>query len=329
IILDLRGNPGGSLEEAIQFVGLFVTNGPVVQIRSPDNDDTEDDNGRAPDIYHGPLIALVNRASASASEIVAAALQDYGRALIVGDTSTFGKGTVQTLDPLRPFVWASTNDPGMLKITIRKFYRINGASTQLKGVIPDIILPDPLSYSEDFGENSLPNALPWDTIPPTNYVTLNDVKPYLPALERDTTAEVATNQDFVFVRQDIAQLQKLQSEKSETLNERKAWDEKEALETEKNARDKEIASRRVPDITMYQLTVADAEEPGLPEPIKLMKAPADSGAEYTAVFPTNSINIAPVTNSVPPDAMLEETERILNNYILLQKTGGDTVAAHE
>ena len=333
IILDLRGDPGGSLEEAIQFVGLFVTNGPVVQIRSPDNDDTERENGNAPDIYHGPLIVLANRLSASASEIVAAALQDYGRALIVGDTSTFGKGTVQNLDPLRPFVWASsdaaTNDPGLVKITIRKFYRINGASTQLKGVIPDIVLPDPLSYSQDIGENTLPNALPWDTIPATNFMKLNDVRPYLPALERDSAARVATNQDFVYVRQDIDELQKLQAQKIDTLNERKAWDEKEKLERTKDARNKEISSRPVPDITMYELTVADTEKPGLPAPIRLIKAPADSGAPYSAVFPTNSINVVQMTNSAPPDAMLEETERIMRDYILLDRAGGDIVANHE
>jgi carboxyl-terminal processing protease len=333
IILDLRNNPGGSLEEAIQFVGLFVTNGPVVQIRSPDNDDAERENGNAPDIYHGPLIVMANRLSASASEIVAAALQDYGRALVVGDTSTFGKGTVQNLDPLRPFVWASSdapkNDPGMVKITIRKFYRIDGASTQLKGVIPDIVLPDPLSYSEDIGENTLPNALPWDTIPATNYMKLNDVHPYLPELLRESAARVATNQDFSYVRQDIAELQRLQTEKTETLNERKAWDEKERIEAVKKSRDKEIASRAVPDITMYELTVADTDKPGLPEPVKLMKAPADSGASFTAVYPTNSINIAPLTNSAPPDAMLEETERIMRDYISLERTGGDVVANHE
>ncbi|HTV41691.1 MAG TPA: carboxy terminal-processing peptidase [Candidatus Sulfotelmatobacter sp.] len=334
IILDLRRNPGGSLEEAIQFVGLFVTNGPVVLTRSPDNGDMEDGNDHAPDIYHGPLIVLVDRLSASASEIVAAALQDYGRALIVGDTSTFGKGTVQNLDYLRPFVWAAsdsaTNDPGLVKITIRKFYRINGASTQLKGVVPDIVLPDPLSYSEEIGEDALPNALPWDTIPSTNYVRLNDVMPYLPTLQRDSAMRVATNRDFAYVRQDIAELQKLQSEKSETLNERKAWDEKESLDAERDARDKEIASRPIPDEKMYEITVADTEKPGLPAPVILTKTPApDPGAAYTAIYPTNSINVVPLTNSVPPDAMLDEAERIMEDYILLDRAGGDAVASHE
>lgn len=334
IILDLRKNPGGSLEEAVQFVGLFVTNGPVVLTRSPDNGDMEDGNDHAPDIYHGPLIVLVDRLSASASEIVAAALQDYGRALIVGDTSTFGKGTVQNLDYLRPFVWASTdaatNDPGLVKITIRKFYRIDGASTQLKGVVPDIVLPDLLSYSQEIGENALPNALPWDTIPATNYMALNDVHPYLPSLLRDSSARVATNRDFSYVRQDIAELQKLQLEKTDTLNEHKAWEESQKLDAERKARNTEIASRPIPDEKVYEITVADTDKPGLPPPVKLTKTPApDPGAAYTAIVPTNSINMVPLTNSVAPDAMMDETKQIMKDYILLDRGGADTVASHE
>ena len=334
IILDLRKNPGGSLEEAIQFVGLFVTNGPVVLTRSPDSGDMADGNDHAPDFYHGPLIVMVDRLSASASEIVAAALQDYGRALIVGDTSTFGKGTVQNLDYLRPFVWtasdSATNDPGLVKITIRKFYRINGASTQLKGVVPDIVLPDVLSYSQEIGENALPNALPWDTIPSTNYMALNEVHPYLPALQRDSAARVATNRDFAYVRQDIAELEKLQSEKTDTLNERKAWEETEKLDAERKSRAAEIASRPIPTEKIYEITVADTEKPGLPAPVQLMKTPSpDPGAAYTAIYPTNSINITPLTNSVAPDATLDETEQIMKDYILRERAGGDTVASHE
>ena len=150
LILDLRSNPGGSLEEAIKFTGLFIKDGPVVLARDPDGHVSADSDNDPGVLYDGPLVVLVNRFSASASEIAAAALQDYGRALIVGDTSTFGKGTVQNLNPLRPFIWpaipSATNDPGTLKITIRKFYRVTGASTQLRGVVPDIILPDTLSY---------------------------------------------------------------------------------------------------------------------------------------------------------------------------------------
>lgn len=354
IILDLRNNPGGSLEEAKDFVGLFVTNGPVVQIRAPDGRIAVEGNDNAPDLYSGPLVVLVNRFSASASEIVAAALQDYGRALIVGDTSTFGKGTVQNLTPLAPLVWpateSATNDPGTLKITIRKFYRINGASTQLKGVIPDIVLPDVWSYREDTGESSLPNALPWDTIQAADYTHLNDVQPYLGSLEKLANAQVATNRDFTYVRQDIAELEKLQSEKTESLNEKKEWDEKEKLDKENKAREKEIASRRLPKETIYEITVADTSKPGLPLPIKLIKPEispdliasklnnnsANSvvsltvpGNPINAKMAANIRNIYSATNTWEPDPMLDETERILQGYIAEWPSEKGAIASHE
>lgn len=334
IILDMRNNPGGSLEEAIRFVGLFATNGPVVQIRSPDNPPVPGSNDEDLNIYQGPLLVLVNRFSASAAEIVTAALQDYGRAVVVGDTSTFGKGTVQNLTPLRPFIWATSesvkSDPGTAKITIRKFYRINGASTQLKGVIPDIILPDVLSYSDEIGESSLPYALPWDTIAPSDYTPMNYVQPYLPALLKDSEARVATNQDFTYMKEDIAELEKLQDEKTDTLNERKAWDEKEKLEAQKDARSKEISSRPIPDETMFQITLADAAKSGLPPAIRLLKAKPDSGSLYLAVYPTNNLDSVIVTNSIGPDPMLDESERILEDYISrLQAKTGVVAASHE
>ncbi len=370
IILDLRNNPGGSLEEAIQFVGLFVTNGPMVQVRAPGNDIRVERNDEAQDIYHGPLIVLVNRLSASASEIVAAALQDYGRALIVGDISSFGKGTVQNLTQLEPLIWpaneSATNDPGTVKITIRKFYRINGASTQLKGVIPDIVLPDVWSYRNDIGENTLPYALAWDTIAPADYTALNNVQPYLAELSRESSARVATNQDFVYMRQDIEELQKVQSQKFDTLNEHKAWDEKQKFDLENKARQKEIDSRKVPDETVYQFTVEDAANPGLPTPIKwetyaestnmvslnatintaseVAAAPTvpsqqqrteeekiiQAGTPAVTATTTNSPSEAmPIKKVWGPDPMLDESERILRNYISLWPLGQTDVAKHE
>jgi carboxyl-terminal processing protease len=342
IILDLRSNPGGSLEEAIQFAGLFVTNGPVVQIRSPEGRIQTEGNDDAPDIYHGPLMVLVNRFSASASEIVAAALQDYGRALIVGDTSTFGKGTVQNLTPLANLVWPSdasaTNDPGTVKITIRKFYRINGTTTQFKGVVPDIVLPDVWSYRDDEGESSLPNALAWDTIPAADYTAVDNVQPFLGDLLKKSQAEIATNQDFMYVRQDIAELQKLQSQKTDTLNERKAWDEKEKIDKESKAREKEVASRKLPQETIYDITVADATRPGLPLPVQLETqdeatnavsdaAKSHPSANDTALATTN--NPAPVTRVWSPDPMLDESERIMQDYIALWPSHETLIANHQ
>jgi carboxyl-terminal processing protease len=172
IIMDLRSNPGGSLEEAVKLTGLFIKDGPVVLARDADGQVAVDSDPDPSVLYDGPLVVMINRFSASASEIAAAALQDYGRAVIVGDTSTHGKGTVQSLNLLRAYVWpatpTATNDPGTLKITKGKFYRITGASTQLKGVASDIVLPDVLDHSPFVGESSLDYPLPWDTIDPVD-----------------------------------------------------------------------------------------------------------------------------------------------------------------
>ena len=269
--MDLRNNPGGSLEEAIKFTGLFIKDGPVVLARSPDGKVTVDSDTDSSVLYDGPLVVMVNRFSASASEIAAAALQDYGRALIVGDISTHGKGTVQNLNPLRPFVWpatvSATNDPGTVKITIRKFYRVSGASTQLKGVTPDIVLPDVLNYSTEIGETALENPLPWDTIPSVNYNKLNLVQPYLARLRARSDARVATNQDFIYIRQDIEQFQKLQADKTASLNEREPIKEREANQARQKARDKEREARKAPDVNNLRPDRRERREPGLPPPL--------------------------------------------------------------
>src|SRR4029077_5547513 len=168
VILDLRHNGGGSLEEAFRLTGLFIKEGPVVQVKEYDGTVQAESDTDPSVFYDGPLIVLTSRLSASASEILAGALQDYGRALIVGDSSTHGKGTVQSVQGLKPFIRMAgsglTNDPGAVKLTIKKFYRASGASTQLKGVTPDIILPSIPSESKDIGETALENPMTWDTI---------------------------------------------------------------------------------------------------------------------------------------------------------------------
>ncbi len=187
IILDLRNNGGGSLVEAIEITGQFISSGPVVQVKErkgvqvlPDADPTVE--------YDGPMIVLVNRLSASASEILAAALQDYKRAIVVGDSQTHGKGTVQTLMPLG-------EKKGSLKLTTAGFYRINGGSTQLKGVTPDIIIPSYLDVM-DIGEDSLDHALPWDEIRPAMYRPQSGFNHYLPALTAQSKERLAENDEF-------------------------------------------------------------------------------------------------------------------------------------
>ncbi|HTB83002.1 MAG TPA: carboxy terminal-processing peptidase [Candidatus Sulfotelmatobacter sp.] len=271
VILDLRSNPGGSLEEAIKFTGLFIKEGPVVQQRDSSTGRATADSIPEPGpVYEGPLMVMVNRFSASASEIAAAALQDYGRAIIVGDTSTHGKGTVQQLQPLRPFVWpataSATNDPGILKITKGKFYRISGGSTQMKGVASDIVLPDIWNYSTLVGESALDNAMEWDTIAPCDYDKLNLVQPFLPELERRSLDRVATNQDFTYIRQDIEEFVKKQAENSGTLNEHAAIAEHQGDNQKNHERDKERDARPLPAEKLSNITLdADTGLPSSPE----------------------------------------------------------------
>ena len=321
IILDLRGNPGGSLEEAVKLTGLFIKDGPVVLARLPDGSVNVDNDTDSSVLYAGPLVVLVNRFSASASEIAAAALQDYGRALVVGDNSTFGKGTVQNLNPLRPFVRpatsSATNDPGAVKITIRKFYRVSGASTQLKGVLSDIVLPDHLNYSTQYGENSLDNPLPWDTIPSANYSKLNLVQPFLDELLRHSSERIATNQDFIYIRQDIDEFQKLQADKTASLNERERLKDRQEADARQKARDQERAGRKKLDMKIYELTVANAGEPGLPPPLDETNTVTATnlivGANSAQTASTNVVALPPPA----VDPMLDETERILEDYISL------------
>ncbi len=351
IILDMRRNPGGSLEEAVKFTGLFIQNGPVVLARDSEGRISEDSDTDPGALYDGPLMVLVNRYSASASEIAAAALQDYGRALIVGDTSTFGKGTVQNLDPLYPFVRpataSATNDPGTVKITIRKFYRVTGASTQFKGVVPDIILPDTLSYRTDAAsERTLANALPFDTlsrdeIQHVNYTKLNLVQPCLALLRERSDARVATNQDFIYIRQDIAELKKLQGDKPmpdlppdaggaqtleaddvATLNEHEALKEREKFAAQNKAREAERAARKAADEKIYELTVENCDQPGLPPFLGETNEVATAG-------PTNAVAAATAGKSPPPtDPMLDETENILEDYISMLSKSNMLIANH-
>ncbi len=264
IVLDLRYNPGGSLEEAIKFTGLFIKEGPVVQARNPNGPVAVESDTDPEQVYGGPLVVMVNRFSASAAEIAAAALQDYGRALIVGDISTHGKGTVQSLNPLKPLMIGSSTDPGELKITIRKFYRISGASTQLRGVMPDIVLPDMFNYWTQLGESNLDNPLPWDTIAPAPYDKLNLVTPYLPSLHARSDTRILTNQDFGYVRQDIDEYLKSRAEGTATLNEHEAIKEREHETLKNEARDQEQLGRPDPGIKVYELTVKNSADSGLP-----------------------------------------------------------------
>ena len=202
IILDLRYNGGGSLPDVVEMSGLFVEKGPIVQVKSRDQKPyihADDDKSVA---YDGPLIVLVNAISASASEILAAALQDYERAVIVGGNSTFGKATVQRFFNLdRAIRGSSEMKPlGQVKLTIQKFYRINGRSTQLEGVVPDIVLPDQFSYVE-VGEREYPSALSWSEIDPVEYDQNVYELPDVETLQRNSKVRVAQDSTFQLIRE--------------------------------------------------------------------------------------------------------------------------------
>jgi len=329
IILDMRSNPGGSLEEAIRFTSLFIKQGPVVLARNTDGQ-VQLDSATSPDaLYSGPLVVLLNRFSASAAEIAAAALQDYGRAVVVGDISTHGKGTVQSLTPLDRLIWpatpTATNDPGTLKITIRKFYRITGASTQLKGVESDIVLPDVLNYSTDIGEGALENPLPWDSIRGVDFNRFNLVQPYLADLRLRSEARIATNQDFNYVRQDIDEFKIMQADKTATLNEQDALKERRENNARKTARDEERAKRNVPNEKIFEITVENADDPGLPAPMPLTTTNYASSSivtynlNATDFFETNQISETTGTNisgiKAPP-LTFQQPRQITTTYTI-------------
>lgn len=204
VLIDLRNNGGGSVAEAIDLTGLFVGKGPVLQQRDADGKiEVESDNFLAP-AWTGPVGVLINRGSASASEIFAAAIQDYGRGVIVGEPS-FGKGTVQTVVDLDHVAHNSKPKFGELKLTVAQFFRVNGGTTQLRGVTPDISLPG-LSDPRSFGEASYDNALPWTQIKPAKYTAAGKTIALLPQLQSRHDARVKEDQDFQRLVESVAEL---------------------------------------------------------------------------------------------------------------------------
>ena len=216
IIVDLRNNGGGLLPEAVYTTGLFIKDGPVVLVRDVNGNESAYDDTDASMLYKGPLVVLINRLSASSSEIMAAALQDYGRALIVGDTS-YGKGTVQQSRPLTRLYDLIGADLGSIHYTIAKFYRINGGSTQLKGVTPDIAMPTLIDVTE-FGEKTEPNALNWDKIAPSKYQKYSDPSFFVKDLMALHEKRISTDPVFKVIQSERDRYYKLKNSKTLTLN---------------------------------------------------------------------------------------------------------------
>lgn len=329
VILDLRNNGGGSLEEAVNLTGLFIKSGPVVQVKEFNGRVIQDDDEDPAVLYDGPLMVLTSRFSASASEIVAGALQDYGRALVVGDVNTHGKGTVQTIQELGAVLPDSPLPPGAVKLTIRKFYRASGESTQLKGVVPDIILPSVNNLLET-GEGSLTNALPWDTIASAEFEKVNRVGPFLPQLRDRSSNRIASDKDWDYIRQDIEVYRRKQAEKSVSLNYDQRIRERNEDKARAELRKKQLAATRKGEPTTYEISLKQAEEPGLPSPVGRTNGVAavvagtdsNAGNGEKAARPhgldDDEDEIKPPEQAV--DFHLREAERILLDYIEL--TGG-------
>lgn len=234
MVVDLRNNGGGSLDESINVGGLFITKGPIVQTKMVDGSINVQSDKDPAIAYDGPLVVMINRQSASASEIFAGAMQDYGRGLIVGDTHTFGKGTVQNLNDI-------SDKLGAVKITIAKFYRPSGSSTQLKGVESDIVLPDLMDELE-IGEKFYDYAMPWDKIKDVDYHAVNQVAPYVPKLREASKKRVDSDEGFKQIFADIKTYKDGEKDRS-----RVSLKEKTKAEKEKDAKNKEKVNKKKTD----------------------------------------------------------------------------------
>jgi carboxyl-terminal processing protease len=242
VLIDLRNNGGGSLIEAVELTGLFIDKGPVVQQRTAEGRVEVESDTNAGLAWDGPMGVLINRGSASASEIFAAAIQDYGRGIVIGEPS-FGKGTVQTLINLDRFSQNEKMKYGELKMTIAQFFRINGGTTQLRGVTPDIKLPV-TSDTENFGESSYDNALPWVQIKPATYLPSGDLKELVGPLQKRHDARIAKDKEFQDIEQDIAEALKLRKDNVISLNEAARRKERENQEAKSRLREARLAANQ-------------------------------------------------------------------------------------
>ena len=282
VVIDLRNNGGGSLIEAVDLTGLFITKGPVVQRKQSDGKISQEVDRDIEQVYNGPLVVMINRFSASASEIFAAAIQDYKRGIIVGEQS-YGKGTVQSVVDLDNYIGDGKEPAGQLKITLEKFYRINGSSTQHKGVSPDFALPSAFS-AEEFGESSQPSALPWDMIASTSYQPTNHVlAPALAKLQAAFSTRLKTKPDLIKVRADFDRWKKIKETNSISLN----------MEKRKKELDEQ---KKKPDESQAVMDALGGAEETAAEKDKKEKS-ADKHAK---------------------DAYLKETQQILADWLALQ-----------
>ncbi len=345
LVVDLTRNGGGSLDEAIKMTGLFVGRGPVVQVKKSRAGRraivTSHESTRREPLYEGPLVVLVDRSSASASEIFAAALQDYGRAVVVGDSRTFGKGTVQSMRYLESYMpfWDKEDNPGALKVTVQKYYRIAGGSTQLEGVVPDIILPSPLDHL-DFGERALDNALPYDEVKKVDFNAFDRDTLYLSKLKERSAKRVASNAGFRGIIEQSEQLKEQQERNELSLNMTKRKERMEREKKELEELEDLLNELTQEDSTVYEITLDNVDESGL----SASEAP-ESPAEETSAETEEEPDAASNSESEETEELSEDSDnesngggsglayfeliekeaaQILIDLIQLQRQGADT-----
>ena len=299
LMIDLRSNGGGSLEEAINLTGLFIPTGPVVQVRGA-RGNVEVLQDLDPEVlYKGPMTVVVNRLSASASEIFAGAIQDYGRGLVIGG-QTFGKGTVQSLRPLTE---------GQLKITQAKFYRVSGESTQHQGVIPDIMFPS-LFDKEKIGESALTLALPWDTIKPARDMKNNPITSKIPQLRDLHNVRIEDNPDFIFMREQKDLVTEMRGKTEVSLNEKVRRSEREVNDERRLA----LENKRRLAKGMPVLDSIDDDTDKADDKQNSSKKGESSDDEIEGVADADAKN---ADDEKEPDAMLQEAGHILLDYMKL------------
>ena len=257
VVMDLRNNGGGSLDEAVELTGLFIDKGPVVQVRESGGRVTVNADRKPGVAWDGPLAVLTNRGSASASEIFAGAIQDYGRGLVIGET-TFGKGTVQNLVDLDRWPANETARFGQVKLTIAQFFRVAGGSTQHKGVVPDIAFPVSVDATE-YGESTYDNALPWTKIAAVPHTQYGNFAPLLPRLEALHATRIAKDKEFTWWSEDVTQFRAETAKKYISLNEAERRAERDKQDAQRKQRQ---AERKLLGLALDPLA-DDAADDGL------------------------------------------------------------------
>jgi len=314
VLVDLRNNGGGSLTEAVDLTGLFIDKGPVVQQRNAGGEISVASDNHAGVAWDGPLGVLINRSSASASEIFAAAIQDYGRGLIMGAPS-FGKGTVQSIVDLDQIAKNDKPQFGELRMTVAQFFRVNGGTTQLRGVKPDILFPA-ASDAENFGESSFDNPLPWTQIKAATYTPAGDVKVLLPILLARHEGRVKKDKDFQQLEEDIAEL-KLQRKKNLlSLNEAARRRERDTLEARLNS----VDSRQDTGASVHE----DATGMARPAP-RAGSELHDDGLQPDERNLANQLAVEKARKNAK-DVLLDEAARILSDEVGVLKSDAKLAA---